>query len=457
MCLRHNATTTLKANTQAKNHTDFEKMQQQFQLALDEDELTNCMRCGFCLPACPTYRETGMEAASPRGRIALMKGVYDGMIEPDEALVNQLDFCLGCRACELACPAGVEYGQLLEQAREAIEKSSTHPPHVRLMRTLFFQKLFSHPKRMRILGGMLKFYQKSGIRWLAYHSGVMKLFPPHMRQLEAILPKADRHGVQHHTGSHVRTTAREKKGTVGMLRGCLMDTLFTDTNRNTVKLLAAAGYDVVIPGEQTCCGALQAHSGETDVARMLAKQNIDAFKDLDVDMIISNAGGCGAFLQEYEQFMRDDPQWHSDAQWFSERLKDVNEVVWEAVDDLPLGPISARITYQDSCHLRNGMGVSDAPRRLLQAIPAAEYVELFEAERCCGSAGIYSLTHPDTSLRLLDEKMDHVEETGAEIVATSNPGCLLQMKLGIHREGLDDRIRAMHVVDILAASLDAHT
>lgn len=446
--------TTVKKDK--KNDVDWARMQAQFQLKLDEDELTNCMRCGFCLPACPTYRETGLEAASPRGRIALMKGVHDGLIEPEPSIVDQLDLCLGCRACEPACPADVKYGQLLEQARDAIEEENKRPWLVRFLRFLFFKQLFPYPRRMHILGGLLKFYQKSGIQWLMRKSGIMKLFPQHMRDMEAILPAADARGVRHYTGEHLKAALAKPKGKVGLFRGCIMDVMFTETNRKTAQLLTTAGYDVVIPDTQTCCGALQAHSGESDLARELARQNIRVFKEAGVDAIISNAGGCGALLLEYDHLLKDDPDWREDAKWFSERLKDVSEVILEAIDDLPLGPLPVRITYQDSCHLRNGMKASHAPRKLLQSIPESEYVELFEADRCCGSAGIYNLTQPQMSMQLLTEKMAHVKETKAEWLATANPGCLLQMKLGIHQAGLEKEMQAVHVVDVLIASLEAY-
>lgn len=448
--------TTDSTAVKQQANPDWERMQAQFQLTLNEDELTNCMRCGFCLPACPTYRETGLEAASPRGRIALMKGVYDGLIEPDQAIVDQLDLCLGCRACESACPADVQFGQLLEEARDAIQDTTNHPWHIRTLRNLFFKQLFPHPKRMHLLGGLLKFYQKSGLRWLARNIGMMKLFPKHMRDMEAILPPADARGVRHYTGEHIPAAGSKRRGTVGLFRGCIMDVMFTDANRKTAKLLSAAGYDVIIPDTQTCCGALQAHSGESDTSRELARKNIRAFKEAGVDMIVSNAGGCGALLLEYDHLLKDDPDWQEDAKWFSERLKDISEVILPALDDLPLGPLPVRITYQDSCHLRNGMKASDAPRQLLQAIPGADYVELFESDRCCGSAGIYNITQPEMSQQILNEKMGHVRQTKADVLATANPGCLLQMKLGIHQEGLDDKMRAVHVVELLVESLEAY-
>jgi glycolate oxidase iron-sulfur subunit len=422
---------------------------------LDYEQLTNCMRCGFCLPACPTFRETGVEAESPRGRIALMKAVADGLLEPDRAFEDQMNHCLGCRACETACPADVKYGRLLEQARDGIERhTDSHRPWVRAARKIAFKRLFPHQKRMRLLGGALKFYQRSGLRAIARGTGLMKLFPKHLEQMERIMPDASYRGVAERIGAF-HPAAGERIGTVGMFRGCIMDVLFTETNVNTVKLLQTAGFDVVIPPAQNCCGALHAHSGERDGAAELARGNIRAFRDAGVDWIVSNAGGCGAQLAEYGHLLHDDPQWRSDAEWFSARTIDVSKLLVEH-GRIPgkFGDAESRervrITYQDSCHLRNGMKSADAPRKLMNRIADAEFVELFEADRCCGSAGIYNLTQPETAGSILDQKMQHVKRTDAHYLLTSNPGCLLQMKLGIEKEGLSDRMKAVHLVDFLA-------
>lgn len=422
---------------------------------LDYEQLTNCMRCGFCLPACPTFRETGVEAESPRGRIALMKAVADGMMEPDRAFEDQMNHCLGCRACETACPADVKYGQLLEQARDGIERhTDSHRPWVRAARRIAFKELFPHQKRLRLLGGALQICQKSGLRGLARAVGVFKLFPKHMERMERVLPDASFRGVAERIGTF-HPAVGERLGTVGMFRGCIMDVLFAETNVNTVKLLQKAGFDVVIPPAQNCCGALHAHGGERDGAAELAKSNIRAFREAGVDWIVSNAGGCGAQLAEYGHLLHDDPNWRKDAEWFSSRAVDVSRLldehgrIPEAFGE-PDAKTRVRITYQDSCHLRNGMKSSDAPRRLMSRIADADFVELFEADRCCGSAGIYNLTQPERAGKILDHKMEHVKRTGAHVLLTSNPGCLLQMKLGIEKEGLSDRMKAAHIVDFLA-------
>ncbi|WP_373876450.1 (Fe-S)-binding protein [Paenibacillus spongiae] len=419
---------------------------------LDYDQLTNCMRCGFCLPACPTFRETGLEAESPRGRIALMKAAVDGIMQPDAAFEEQMDHCLACRACEPACPAGVKYGQLIEQTRDSIEQHTVrHRWWVKSARKMAFEGLFPHPRRMRLLGGALKFYQKSGLQKLTQGTGIMNLFPDELKGMEKIMPEATGTGVIKEIG--VRHPAKgEKIATVGLFRGCIMDIMFTGTNVNTVRLLTEAGFEVVIPDEQTCCGALHAHSGEGGGAKKLAKSNIRAFKDLGVDWIVSNAGGCGALLIEYDHLLHDDPQWKDDAAWFASRAVDVAKLVVEH-GRVPYfeadSQAGVRITYQDSCHVRNVMKSSEAPRKLMRSVEGVQFVEMEDSDRCCGSAGIYNLTQPDMAGQLLDRKMDCAKNTAAQYMITSNPGCLLQMKLGISKSGMENEMKAVHLVDFL--------
>ncbi|MBN2979940.1 heterodisulfide reductase-related iron-sulfur binding cluster [Cohnella algarum] len=445
-------------------------------IRLDEDQLTNCMRCGFCLPACPTFRETGIEAESPRGRIALMKAVADGLMDPDEAFEEQMNHCLGCRACEPACPADVKYGQLIEQARDAIEDhTKSHRVWVKGVRRLVFKELFPKQGRMKLLGGALKAYQKSGLQKLARGTGALKLLPKQLSDMEEILPSASGRGVVELIGDF-HPAKGTKIATVGMFRGCLMDTLFTETNVHTVELLTEAGFEVVIPKTQNCCGALHAHSGEAEDARELARRNIRAFKEANVDYIVSNAGGCGAILVEYDHLLHDDPAYREDAEWFAKRVKDISDMLVshgripafaqaeeharsnaraDAQTSVAGSPAnepeacSVRITYQDSCHLRNVMRSSDAPRKLMRQVPGAEFVEMFESDRCCGSAGIYNLTQPEMANRILEHKMEHANATQAHYLLTSNPGCLLQMKLGVQRHGAGTDMKVAHVVDFL--------
>lgn len=442
------------------------KIKERMKLKLDYDELTSCMRCGFCQPACPTFNETGLEAASPRGRIALMKAVVDGIMEPDESFREQMDLCLGCRACEPVCPADVQYGRLIEQTREAIEETDPHPWWVRALRKAAFQGLFPYPKRLRRLGGALRLYQKSGFQTFARKLGAMKMLPQALQQMETAMPEASGSGVVERIGGF-HPAKGERRARVGLFRGCIMDILFTDTNINTVELLTQAGFEVVIPESQVCCGALHAHSGATEDAKKLARQNIRAFQDAGVDYIVSNAGGCGALLTEYDQLLQeDDPATAKDALAFAERVRDVSELVMKK-GNLPAiqrftGPSGGAegqpaadrelvtVTYQSSCHLSNVMKAGNAPRDLLDLVPGIRFREMAAADSCCGSAGIYNLLQPKMANQILDHKMEHVKETEAQVVLTSNPGCLLQMKVGIERAGLAGKVEAMHVVDFVA-------
>jgi len=423
---------------------------EKLRLTLDEDQLMNCMRCGFCLPACPTFRETGVEAESPRGRIALMKAVFDGVMAPADGFIEQMDHCLGCRACETACPADVKYGRLLEQVRDAIEDApGTRGVRARFLRRAVFRGVFPHPRRMRLLGGALKLYQRSGLARLARGSGAMRLLPSHLAEMERILPEAAGDGVAARIGPRLAARGGEPVAKVGLFRGCIMDILFTDTNVHTAELLAEAGFEVVIPDAQVCCGALHAHGGDMAAARDLARRNIRAFREAGVDYIVSNAGGCGALLVEYDHLLKDDPGLAEDAAWFAERVVDVAELLRRGRPLAFASPEPVRVTYQDSCHLRNVMKSSGAPRALIAGVDGVEFCEMAEADRCCGSAGIYNITQPEMSGAILAHKMEHANATGADVILTSNPGCLLQMKLGIERHGDPSRTKAAHVVDFL--------
>lgn len=424
-------------------------------IKMDYDQLTNCMRCGFCLPACPTFRETGVESESPRGRIALMKAVVDGLMEPDDRFKEQMNHCLGCRACEPVCPADVKYGQLIEQARDAIEDHNDHSLPVKGIRKLLFNRVFPHRNRLKWLGRSLHFYQKSGLRRVAKGTGIMRLFPDYLREMEEILPEATAHGVVEQLGNFFLAKG-EAIARVALFRGCIMDVMFAGTNVNSVELLSEAGFDVIIPKTQVCCGALHAHSGEMDSARELAKKNIAVFKETGVDYIVSNAGGCGALLKEYDHLLHKDENWRDDSSWFASRVVDISYLVMEKgriptfTENLVNNKEEKiRITYQDSCHLRNVMKSSASPRQLMKQVTNVEFIEMKEADRCCGSAGIYNVTQPVMAGQLLEHKMVLAKHTQARYMLTSNPGCLLQMKLGIEKHKPDEKMEAMHIVDFL--------
>ncbi|WP_312469686.1 (Fe-S)-binding protein [Neobacillus sp.] len=428
-----------------------EKIQEQFKARMNEDDLLNCMRCGFCLPTCPTYIESGYkESHSPRGRIALMKAVVDEVIEPDEDFERSLELCLGCRACEPVCPSGVNYGHLLEDARDIINQNKKHSLPARIVRKTVFQGLFPHPNRMRGTVGLLGFYQRSGIQTIARKIGFLGLLPESLVTMEKVLPKVPTMKEMKNRPEYLPAIA-EKVNRVAFFSGCLMDTMFLKTNDATMKLLQLAGCEVVIPQNQVCCGALHGHSGEKQTAKDLAKKNIIAFENLNVDYIITNAGGCGAFLIDYDHLLKDDPVWKDRAKDFKEKIKDISEVL-VAVDfhqkvKLELPP--QVITYQDSCHLRNVMKTASAPRTLLTGIQGVEYKEMKDADRCCGSAGIYNIVESEMSMVMLDYKMVQAKSSHATTIVTANPGCLLQMQLGIEREALSSKMRGVHIVDLL--------
>jgi len=432
-----------------------ETIQEQFKQRMDQDELLNCMRCGFCLPSCPTYIESGFkESHSPRGRIALMKAVADGLIEPDVDFERSLDLCLGCRACEPVCPSGVHYGHLLEEARDIIYQNKKLSMPARVARKTVFQGLFPQQSRMRGVAGLIGFYQRSGLQSMARKVGFLGLLPNELKAMEKILPVMP-------TRQELKNRPEQlpaigpKVHKVAFFSGCLMDTMFLKTNDATTKLLQLAGCEIVIPPRQTCCGALHGHSGEKAAAKELAKRNIAAFEDLGADFIITNSGGCGAFLIEYDHLLKDDPEWKERAKRFTEKIKDISEIL-VAVDfhkkvKLSLPP--QVITYQDSCHLRNVMKTASAPRTLLQSIDGVEFKEMKDADRCCGSAGIYNIIESEMSMVMLDYKMVQAKATHAATIVTANPGCLLQMQLGIEREGLSSKMRGVHIVDLLLEAL----
>lgn len=427
-----------------------QNVQQSFEDRMEYDELLNCMRCGFCLPSCPTYLETNRnEAASPRGRIALIKGVVDGVIEPDQDFEDQLNMCLGCRACEPVCPSGVNYGHILEEARDILESNKKRTAPEKAVRWFAFDKLFPHHQNMVRVNSLLWFYQSSGIQSVVRKSGVLKLFPDNMQTMEKVLPPIPKPSDLKSRPRHLDAEA-EQKARVAFFSGCLMDTMFMKTNDATLSLLQKAGCEIVVPEEQACCGALHGHSGEKDSAKALAKRNIEAFESIQVDYIILNAGGCGAFLVDYGHLLKDDPEWADRARAFSKKIKDISEILVEMdfhKKDLKLPKRIA--TYQDSCHLRNVMRTHTAPRKLLSSIEGVEFVELKEADHCCGSAGIYNLVQEEMSMQILDHKMEKVRDISPQVIVTANPGCLLQMKMGIEREGLGDQMEAVHLVDLL--------
>lgn len=422
-----------------------ERMQESFQEHVQEDLLMDCMRCGFCLPACPTYIMTGQdETHSPRGRIALMKAVRDGVVKWDGSVEEAFDVCLGCRACEPACPAGVQYGTLIEETRHAIQEAKPTSLKEKVIRKVTFDGLFADQKVMAGTVKLIALYQATGIQKVARKIGFMDLFSTQLKEMEAVLPKIALKKPKR------ETTALSTK--VAFFTGCLMETMFQQTNQRTIELLNMLDVEVEIPPGQQCCGALHGHSGEVPKAKRNAEKNIRAFHHNDYDFIVQNAGGCGAFLSEYGKLLGTE-----EAARFSKKIIDISSLLVKLglLEKLPQNnnDSSAIVTYQDSCHLRNVNGVWREPRALLQAAPGYKFQEMPNAAGCCGSAGIYNILQPEMSAQILKQKMKGVIEVAPMKIVTSNPGCLLQMKVGIEKEGLSEQMEAVHIVDFLYESM----
>ncbi|HSJ38632.1 MAG TPA: (Fe-S)-binding protein [Planococcus sp. (in: firmicutes)] len=424
-----------------------QRMQDSFVEHVDEELLMDCMRCGFCLPACPTYLATNQdETHSPRGRIALMKAMRDGDVVWDGSVEDAFDVCLGCRACEPACPAGVQYGVLIEETRVAVQQAKPKGFAEKAVRKATFDGVFADQKRMAAGVKLVQFYQKSGLQSVTRKIGFLNLFPPFMKEMEAVLPKVE-------SKKKREPVLKPASVKVAFFSGCLMDTLFQETNRKTIEMLEWLGAEVVLPKEQQCCGALHGHSGEMEKGLRNAKANIKAFDSDDYNYIVNNAGGCGAFLSEYGNHLAADPQYAEKAASFSEKTIDISSLFVKLGLNSRLKEMGRAegsiVTYQDSCHLRNVNRVFLEPRSLLQDAPGFEYKELIDAGSCCGSAGIYNILQPEMAKRILDAKMKGVKELQPAIVVTSNPGCLMQMQMGIQSEGLEKEMKAVHIVDFL--------
>ena len=413
------------------------------------------MHCGLCLPTCPTYDATKIERNSPRGRIALMRAIADGQLEATMAFGQEMYFCLGCLACQTACPAGVNYAELFEHARAEAEKSGAlASPRRNLIRAIALKWLFMNSRRLHFVARLIRAYQRLGLQSIVRRSGVLKLLPKRLCELEAMTPE-----IQPRFSAELIAPVTPAVGTkrfrVAMLTGCAQDPIFSNVNRDTVEVLVHNGCEVVTPREQSCCGSLHAHNGEWELAQNLARRNIDQFPPDEFDAIITNAGGCGSHLKHFGNLLADDSAYRDRAALWDKKVKDIHE--WLIEIGLPHLPTTGRadlpvchgtVTYHESCHLCHGQKITAQPRELLRAIPGLKLVELPESSWCCGSAGIYNLIQPQMAGELLQRKIGHIKSTGAQIVATANPGCLLQLINGARQEGL--KLRIVHPITLLA-------
>jgi glycolate oxidase iron-sulfur subunit len=405
---------------------------------LDARESMACIHCGLCLSSCPTYLETGNENDSPRGRIYLMRAMQDGRVPMSATSVRHIDLCLGCRACETACPSGVQYGHLLEATRDHIEQKFERPLEQKLLRRVAIENVFpfATPMRLALLPAKI-----------ARGTGLDRFMPKFARDMLSLVPaKTSSAEIPEIT----RTDSAPHRGTVAFVRGCVMNVMFGDTNLATIRVLNRAGYDVLTPADQGCCGALYSHGGNLAEARAAARRNIEVFERCNAEAIVINAAGCGSTLKEYGHLLAGDAEWAARAERFSAKVKDLSEwlVGCGFVQRLAPAPFAWPVTFHDACHLAHPQRITQPPRALVRAIAGDRYVELPEAEICCGSAGSYNLTEPEMAARLQNRKTANILKTGAKTVVTTNPGCILQMQAGLRQSGAGD-IEVLHLADFL--------
>lgn len=410
----------------------------------DAELIRACVHCGLCLPFCPTYRALGLEADSPRGRIYQMKLVARGEVSPaDPKFRLHIYRCLDCRACETACPSGVQYGKLVEAARSIIPPRSGVE---RAGRDLALAKVVGSARVLAVAGTGARLYQRSGAQALVRASGVLRVAPA-LQRMEAMLPKLEGRLVEGQLPEFVPARG-ERRARVAMLRGCVAAQFFPQTNRSTIAVLVANGCDVFVPADQGCCGALQNHAGDRATALAFARHNIEVFERVEPDLVVVNAAGCGSTMKEYGHLLADDPAYAARAAAFSAKVRDVSEALVELGLRPPSRPVRRRVAYQDACHLWHGQKVKEPPRALLSAIPGLELVKLPESDWCCGSAGTYNVTQPALSEQILSWKVDNIAACGADTVAVGNPGCNIQLDHGLRQRKL--KVRVVHPVDLLA-------
>ncbi len=418
---------------------------------MDYAVLQQCMHCGLCLPTCPTYDQTTRERNSPRGRIALMRAVADGVLDVTHEFAEEMSYCLGCLACQTACPAGVNYAELFETARSDIERQEVHRGIARrFWRALTLGFLFMRPGALRATGRLVSLYQRSGLEVVVRWSGAVRLLPPALRRLEPQTPRIAAKLSNALIAAHEqpRGGARYR---VALLTGCVQDLVFPDVNRDTADVLLANGCAVDTPPVQPCCGSLHAHNGDLAGARILARRMIDLFPPDRYDAIISNAGGCGSHLRRYAPLLADDTGYRDRARLWDRKLRDVQEWLAEIECRPPAASPFAEavtLTYHESCHLVHGQKISRQPRALLRLLPGVSFVELPESSWCCGSAGVYAITQPEQAELLLGRKTANIVGTGASWLATANPGCHLQIARGLDSAGA--RVQVAHPVSLLA-------
>jgi len=408
------------------------------------DLYATCVHCGLCLNHCPTYRVLGMEMDSPRGRIYQVLQVDAGRLPIADSFVTHIDRCLDCRACETACPSGVQYGRIVERARAQIERHYKRPWLVRHARNIFYRHLLGNPRRLATAARLLRFYQRFGSQSLIRSSGLLKLMG--VADLEKLQPRIDDRFFFDEIGK-IFPAEGEPRARVALHAGCIASVAFSELNHATIRVLTKNGVEVWVPKNQNCCGALQAHAGYRSEARDLARQNIAAMLDDRFDAIVTNAAGCGSTLKDYGDLLRQEGEGgHESAEKFASKVKDVTEFLQQLGLRQPARKLRLKATYQDPCHLAHGQRIRNDPRDLLRAI-GVELEEMPHPDQCCGSAGSYNVTQTELSMKILDAKMTDIQHTSAELVVTANVGCLLQLRAGMQRAGRESPVK--HVIEVL--------
>lgn len=420
------------------------------EIKFDFSGILDCVHCGLCLQKCPSYVILGTEADSPRGRIFLMRSYAEGSMEANQVFKKHFDLCLGCRGCETACPSGVKYHSLFEEAQKVIKKNIKEPMIGGMIKRIILHHIFPFPKKIRFAFAILRIYQNSGLQKLVRISRILKIFSKKLDLSERFMPQIASSGIQK---SDLWNEGMDRISTkkVSLLRGCVMDYFAPETNRSTVRLLKKCGYDVLEPDSQHCCGAIHLHNGEHELAKMFARSTIDSFDGEGIAAVLSNAAGCGSMMKEYGRLLSDDPQYSEKAERFSQKVKDITEFLTKYSNQLTFREINRSVVYDEPCHLTHGQGISKEPIQLLNSIPGLEILKLNESEMCCGSAGTFNITQPELSTEVLKRKMENIRKSGAGTVITANIGCMIQLKRGAQMSGCD--IKVEHIVDILDESI----
>jgi glycolate oxidase iron-sulfur subunit len=416
----------------------------------DPKLIDSCVHCGFCLSTCPSYRVLGKEMDSPRGRIYLMDAINEGKIALNTVTIEHFDSCLGCLACVSTCPSGVQYDKLISATRHQVERNYNRSLPDKLVRQLIFS-LFPNPDLLRILLFPLLVYQKLGLSKLLQATGLIKAISPRLAAIESILPEITLKSFQDNLPDVIPAKG-EKRYRVGVILGCVQRLFFSPVNEATVRVLTANGCEVVIPKSQGCCAALPEHQGQTEQAQALARQMIDSFADTNVDFIIINAAGCGHTLKEYGHILAGDQEYAEKAKAFSAKVKDAQEFLVNVGLTAKLSPLADKhltLVNQDPCHLLHGQKISVQPRQLLTKIPGVNLREPIDGALCCGSAGVYNMLQPEVAEQLGKQKVQNLLNTGADLIASANPGCTLQ----ITKYWTGQNISVMHPMELLDYSL----